>query len=105
MITIDAHHHFWQVERSDYGWMENNTAIADIHRDFLPVDFDAAREACAVSQTVSVQATPGVEETDFCLIWPIKRHTSPQWWGGSDSMTRHRARSSIDWQNKIPSLL
>lgn len=67
MSEIDAHHHFWRVGRGDYGWMDNNPAVDDIRRDFLPGDLDSARQACGVSKTVLVQAAPTVSETDFLL--------------------------------------
>jgi L-fuconolactonase len=67
MNSIDAHHHFWRVARGDYGWLENNPAVAEINRDFLPADLEAARKACGVSHTVLVQAAPTVAETDFLL--------------------------------------
>ncbi len=65
--VIDAHHHYWRVERGDYGWMQGNDAVAAIARDFLPPQLDDALAACDVTQTVLVQAAPTVEESDFLL--------------------------------------
>ena len=31
---IDAHQHFWRLDRGDYGWL--TPALGPIHRDFTP---------------------------------------------------------------------
>lgn len=33
--VIDAHQHFWELGRFDYGWLEGE-GLAPIRRDFLP---------------------------------------------------------------------
>ncbi|MDN3721656.1 hypothetical protein QW131_27020 [Roseibium salinum] len=42
MPRIDAHQHFWKLERGDYGWLTED--MGPLYRDYLPEDF------CAHSQ-------------------------------------------------------
>lgn len=62
---IDAHQHFWQLDRGDYAWP--NATVAPIWRDFAPDDLRPLLAAAAVGQTVLVQATDSVAETRFLL--------------------------------------
>ena len=32
--TVDAHQHFWRLDRGDYGWL--TPQLAPIYRDYLP---------------------------------------------------------------------
>lgn len=65
MNIIDAHHHFWNPARGDYGWMSPDNEI--LYRPYGPADLAPARTACNVTQTVLVQAAPSVEETEYML--------------------------------------
>jgi L-fuconolactonase len=63
MRIIDAHCHFWQLSRGDYGWLDGEGGpLTPIRRDFLPADYpqDDAR-------LIVVQAAPTLAETDFLL--------------------------------------
>ncbi len=65
---IDAHQHFWQPARGDYGWLRADVpALAPLLRDFLPLHLQATLAAHRVHQTVLVQAAPSEAETDFLL--------------------------------------
>ncbi|NDV00084.1 amidohydrolase family protein [Pseudoroseicyclus tamaricis] len=64
-MIIDAHQHFWRIDRGDYSWMDDS--VAPIRRDILPADLSPLAEACGVSRTVLVQAAPTCEETLFML--------------------------------------
>jgi L-fuconolactonase len=33
-VRIDAHQHYWRIDRGDYGWL--TPALGAIYRDFLP---------------------------------------------------------------------
>ncbi len=61
---IDAHVHYWQVDRGDYGWL---TPDLPIHRDFLPGDAAPLFEEAGVDGIVLVQAAPTEAETRFML--------------------------------------
>jgi L-fuconolactonase len=63
---IDAHQHFWRIDRGDYGWLR----AADhpkIARDFLPADLEPLLKSAGIDRTVLVQAAPTEEETLFLL--------------------------------------
>ncbi len=63
--VIDAHQHFWRVDRGDYGWLK--PALEPIYRDFMPEDLAPLLAACDIGQTILVQAAPTVAETKFLL--------------------------------------
>ena len=64
---IDAHQHFWQPSRGDYGWMEGNDAVAPIRRDVGPDELAPLARACGIDRTVLVQAAPTVAESEWLL--------------------------------------
>lgn len=64
-IRIDAHQHFWQVDRGDYGWLEAAPEI--LRRDFLPAQLDPELDTAGITATVVVQAAPSAAETEFLL--------------------------------------
>jgi L-fuconolactonase len=68
MPRIDAHQHFWQPARGDYGWLAvDDPALAPLQRDFLFADLAPALRAHEVERTVLVQAAPTLAETRFLL--------------------------------------
>lgn len=64
-MTIDAHHHFWKVERGDYGWM--TPELTSLLRDFGPEDLAPLNEAAGITRTILVQAAETEAETEFLL--------------------------------------
>jgi L-fuconolactonase len=64
-MRIDAHQHFWALERGDYGWLTPELDV--IYRDFTPEDLAPLIKAAAIDGTVLVQAAPTVAETEFML--------------------------------------
>ena len=62
---IDSHQHFWQLGRGDYAWP--NPSVAPINRDFAPDDLRGQLKRHGIAQTVLVQATDSVAETEFLL--------------------------------------
>lgn len=65
MQVIDAHQHFWKIDRGDYFWMDES--VEAIRRDILPPDLQAIAPPLGVTATVVVQAAATVEETAFLL--------------------------------------
>jgi L-fuconolactonase len=65
MVRIDAHHHFWQLARDDYGWL--TPALAPIYRDFGPGDLAPLLQARGIDKTILVQAAPTFAETLYLL--------------------------------------
>ena len=63
--VIDAHQHFWQIARGDYGWL--TPSLAPLYRDFGPDDLRPLLAESGITHTVLVQAAPTVAETRFML--------------------------------------
>ncbi len=62
---IDAHQHFWNPERLDYGWLKPE--MTSLYRTFGPADLAPLRAATGIDRTVVVQAAPTVDETRYLL--------------------------------------
>jgi L-fuconolactonase len=63
MTLIDAHQHYWQPARGDYGWLAQ--APQSLRYAFLPADLRAERRAADVDFCVLVQAAPSEAETRY----------------------------------------
>ncbi len=63
--VIDAHQHFWKVERGDYGWLRPE--LGSIYRDFGPTDLAPFMVRHHIEKTIVVQAAPTVAETEYLL--------------------------------------
>jgi L-fuconolactonase len=64
-MIIDAHQHFWRLDRGDYGWLTAD--LAPIHRDFGPADLAPTLSRHGIDATIVVQAAPTVAETEYLL--------------------------------------
>jgi len=64
-MRIDAHQHFWLLERGDYGWL--TPSLTKLYRDFLPGDLEPELQKAGMDRTVLVQAAPTVAETEYML--------------------------------------
>lgn len=64
-MRIDAHQHFWLVERGDYGWLTPERG--PIYRDFMPADLAPLLAETGIARTILVQAAPTEAETAFLL--------------------------------------
>jgi L-fuconolactonase len=62
---IDAHQHYWRIDRHDYGWL--TPAHGSIYRDFLPAHLAPILARHGIERTIVVQAAPTLAETDFLL--------------------------------------
>jgi L-fuconolactonase len=62
---IDAHQHFWRLDRGDYGWL--TPALGAIHRDFGPADLSPILVRHGIARTILVQAAPTLAETRWLL--------------------------------------
>ncbi|TBW40658.1 amidohydrolase [Siculibacillus lacustris] len=58
---VDAHHHFWDPEDGDYGWLSG--PYAPIRRVFGPEDLRPELAAAGITATVLVQTWGSVAET------------------------------------------
>jgi L-fuconolactonase len=64
-VQIDAHQHFWRLDRGDYGWLAPK--LASIYCNFLPDDLAPLLERHGIEGTILVQAAPTDDETRFLL--------------------------------------
>jgi L-fuconolactonase len=65
-MRIDAHQHFWRIDRGDYGWLDP-AQVPNLCRDFLPGDLAPLLAQARIDRTVLVQAAETVAETEFLL--------------------------------------
>jgi L-fuconolactonase len=63
-MIVDAHQHFWDPARGDYGWLRPGNPI---HRVFAPADLAPLMAEIGVNGTILVQAAPSAAETDYML--------------------------------------
>lgn len=64
-MRIDAHQHFWALERGDYGWLTPD--LEQIYRDFGPEDLKPLLADQGIDGTILVQAAPTLAETRYML--------------------------------------
>ncbi|OWA37622.1 amidohydrolase [Saccharibacillus sp. O16] len=64
-MRIDAHQHFWNIKRGDYGWITPEIPV--LYRDFLPEDLRPHLRQQQIDATILVQAAPTIEETEYIL--------------------------------------
>lgn len=62
---VDAHQHFWQLSRGDYGWLTQD--LPKLFRDFLPEHLAPLLKRSGVARTIVVQAAPTDAETRYLL--------------------------------------
>jgi L-fuconolactonase len=68
-MRIDAHQHFWDPGRKDYGWIDDlqGEAADRLRRPILPPDLAPLLTAEQIDATVLVQAAPTEAEGQFLL--------------------------------------
>ncbi|CAN7289140.1 amidohydrolase family protein [Paenibacillus sp. LjRoot153] len=64
-MRIDAHQHYWKIDRGDYGWITPELRV--LNRDYLPNDLVPHLQQFNLDKTIVVQAAPTLEETDYLL--------------------------------------
>jgi L-fuconolactonase len=65
ILRIDAHQHYWDPRRGDYGWMPPDDPV--LTRSYGPAELAPELAAAGIDRTVLVQAAPTVVETDYLL--------------------------------------
>jgi L-fuconolactonase len=64
-MIVDAHQHFWSLDRGDYHWL--TPGLGPLHRDYLPADLEPLLKVSKVGRTILVQAAATEAETAFLL--------------------------------------
>src|SRR5690349_14688723 len=62
---IDAHHHLWQYDKENYGWIDQRMGV--LARDYLPPDLDKELRSVGIDGAVAVQAQQTLSETAWLL--------------------------------------
>ena len=65
-MRIDAHQHFWRIDRGDYGWLSQEL-FPNLYRDFLPADLAPLIGKGGIDRTILIQAAESIAETEFML--------------------------------------
>lgn len=65
MLKIDAHHHLWNYNQQDYGWIGEHMEV--LRRSFAPNDLKAEMDRAGITYSVAIQARQSIEETQFLL--------------------------------------
>ncbi|MGW3093248.1 amidohydrolase family protein [Streptomyces sp. NPDC001102] len=63
-MTVDAHHHVWDLSVRDQEWIDQHSPI---RRDFTVADLEPAARAVGIDRTVLVQTVTVAEETPELL--------------------------------------
>ncbi|WP_263250624.1 amidohydrolase family protein [Saccharopolyspora rosea] len=66
-MTVDAHHHLWDLDVRDQPWITGER-MSPLRRDFLPHDLAAALRGSTVDATVLVQTVSDPDETPEMLV-------------------------------------
>ncbi|MCU1257251.1 MAG: hypothetical protein JWO80_136 [Bryobacterales bacterium] len=64
-MRIDAHQHFWDLDRFEYSWMPPGESV--LRRNYLPGDLWPILDENRFDGTVLVQANTSIEETRWFL--------------------------------------
>lgn len=65
IMRIDAHHHFWNYNATEFGWLDG--AMASLKRNFGPADLLQAIDPTPITHVISVEARESETETQFLL--------------------------------------
>ncbi|MFO7670550.1 MAG: amidohydrolase family protein, partial [Bacteroidales bacterium] len=71
-MIVDAHHHLWRFNKTDYGWMDDSMEV--LKQDYLPSDLEKEIWNAGVSGTVVVQARQVLDETRWLLKLAEQNH-------------------------------
>ena len=74
-MIVDAHHHFWNLDREAMPWMTDDHDT--IRRTFAPADLEPLLDGAGVGTTVLVQAACSDLDTDSMF-----EHTATHAWIG-----------------------
>jgi L-fuconolactonase len=101
-MIVDAHHHFWNLDREPMPWMTDDHDA--IRRTFEPADLEPLLDRAGVGTTVLVQAACSDFDTDS-MFDHATRHA---WIGGViawiDLLSPERTRERLDELRRRPKL-
>lgn len=62
---IDAHQHYWQLDRGDYGWLSPEQSL--LYQDYTPEHLRPQLNKNGIAGTIVVQAAQTIAETEYLL--------------------------------------
>lgn len=65
-MRIDAHQHFWDITRTDYGWLTPD--LKALYKNYQPIDLKRHLSDHNIGGTILVQAAPTIAETEYLLL-------------------------------------
>lgn len=65
VLRVDAHQHFWNLERVEYPWLTED--VAPIRRTIEPTELEPQLREAGIDRTVLVQAANSYADTDYML--------------------------------------
>ena len=98
-MRIDAHQHFWDLDRFSYPWMP--PAPSKLRRNYLPEDLAPILERNHFEGSIAIQATTSVEETRW-LLELASRHDLMLGVVGWVDLTDPRLGAALDELQKHP---
>jgi L-fucono-1,5-lactonase len=70
-VTVDAHLHIWDLDRSEYGWLTPD--FGPLYATFTPAQAQAELTAAGIDTAVLVQAEDSERDTDL-MLEAARRH-------------------------------
>jgi L-fuconolactonase len=64
-MKVDAHQHYWDISRTDYGWLTPERGV--LYNNYLPEQLIPVMQSFNFPYSVAVQAAPSIEETHYLL--------------------------------------
>lgn len=64
-MKVDAHHHLWQYDPHQYGWINEEMQV--LRQSFLSAEWDAVGKDAGITASIVVQARQSTTENDFLL--------------------------------------
>ena len=64
-VTVDSHHHLWDIDRLHYAWMPPGDNV--LKRNYLPDDMRPLLERNGIDKTVLVQAHESLDEAKWLV--------------------------------------
>ena len=64
-MRIDAHQHYWEISKGYYDWINENDDV--LYKDYQPSDLNPLLVNHKMDQSVTVQASPLLEDTQYLL--------------------------------------
>ncbi len=92
-MSIDAHHHFWNYQPAEYGWIGEGMEV--LKRDFNPLDLEPHLKSAGINGVISVQARTSQVDNDFLLNY-AKKHSFIKGVVGYVDLTQPNAREQLE---------